>query len=386
MVRQLILAVIVCAGTIALWVSYVPSASAFLERAGVLSFLGITASAEADAGQDAGIPDEAIRVIAEPVRLKALADRITAIGDGQARRTVTVRSEVAGRITEFSVTSGEYVEVDAELARLDDEAERIAVDRAEIMREDAARDLERLSQLAGTGAVTDVRLQEAQLAMLTAELEVEEASYDLRQRVIRAPIAGWIGVIDVEVGERVDSQERLARITDRTTILVDFRVPERVIGRIEVGQPIEVIPLAMRDIDLSGRVRAIDNVVDRASRTLRVQAEVDNHEDMLRGGMAFSVAMEFPGDILPAVDPLALQWSRDGSFVWAVRDGQAVRVPVLIRQRRPDAVLVEGELDDSDIVVTEGLQDLRPGTPVEVTNQPDEARAAAQRDLEWRKL
>jgi len=386
MMRQLLLAAFVCAGTMALWLAYVPSASAFLDRAGVLRVLGIASPAEADDGQDADGSGEVVRVIAEPVQLTAVADRITAIGDGQARRTVTVTSEVAGRITDISVVSGDYVESGAALARLDDEAERIAVERAEIMREDAARELTRLTQLAGTGAVTDVRLQEARLAMRTAELQVDEARYDLRQRAIRAPIAGWLGVIDIEVGERVDSQTQLARITDRSTIIVDFRVPERVIGQLALDQQIEVMPLAMRDTTLPGRVRAIDNVVDRASRTLRVQAEIDNREDMLRGGMAFAVEMEFPGDILPAIDPLAVQWSRDGSFVWTVRDGAAVRVPILIRQRMADAVLVEGELGETDIVITEGLQDLRPGQPVEVADPPDEARTAAQPDLDWSKL
>lgn len=386
LLRQFILAAILCAGTLALWVVYVPSATTFLERAGVLDRLGISPPVQADADQTADRADDATRVIVEPVELKALADRITAIGDGQARRTVTVTSEVAGRITEISVTSGDYVEAGSQFARLDDEAERIALDRVSLIREDAARELDRLSQLTGTGAVSDVRLQEAQLAMRTADLEVEQAKYDLRQRVIRAPIAGWIGVIDIEIGQRVDIQDTLARITDRATILIDFRVPERVIRQIEVGQQIEVMPLALRDTELTGRVWAIDNVVDRASRTLRVQAEVENDDDMLRGGMAFSIAMEFPGDVLPSIDPLAVQWSREGSFVWVVRDGKAVRVPVIIRQRNADAVLVEAELNDTDIVITEGLQDLRPGVTVTVANPPDEARAAAQSDTDLQKL
>ena len=69
-----------------------------------------------------------------------------------------------------------------------------------------------------------------------------------------------------------------------------------------------------------------------------------------------------------------MQWSRDGSFVWVVREGKVARVPVLIRQRTASTVLVEGDLAEGDMVVTEGLQNLRPGATVTIFN-PDEARA-----------
>lgn len=376
--RQLILVAILCAGTVAAWIAFVPSANAVLDRAGVLGALGIAPAAQAQPGQapgGPGRPASATRVIIEPVQMTALADRVTALGEGQARRSVDVTSEAAGRIIDIAVASGDYVAAGSAFARLDDEAERIARDRANILRENAARELDRLSQLAGTGAVTAVRLQEAQLALRTAELEVEQAEYNLRQRVIRAPIDGWIGVIDIEIGQRIGVQDALARITDRASILIDFRVPERLVGRIAVGQQIAVSPLALRGTDLTGRVRAIDNVVDRASRTLRVQAEVDNPDDTLRGGMAFGIAMEFAGEVLPSVDPLAVQWSRDGSFVWVVRDGKAARVPVTIRQRNANDVLVDADLADGDSVITEGLQDLRPGAEVTVIPPAEEARA-----------
>jgi RND family efflux transporter MFP subunit len=110
--------------------------------------------------------------------------------------------------------------------------------------------------------------------------------------------------------------------------------------------------------------------VDRASRTLRVQGRLDNADDGLRAGQAFSVALSFPGETLPSVDPLAIQWSGDGSFVWLARDGVAERVPVTIRQRTNSAVLVEGALEPGDAVITEGVQTLRPGAEVRVVNGP----------------
>jgi len=129
-------------------------------------------------------------------------------------------------------------------------------------------------------------------------------------------------------------------------------------------------------VPVAGRLTAVDNVVDRASRTLRVQAVLDNNDDRLRDGMAFEVTMDFEGETFPSVDALAVQWSSTGAFVWRVQDSKVQRVPVVIRQRNPDRVLVEGELAEGDDVVIEGVQTLRPGAEVTPANEASAARDA----------
>ena len=384
--RQIVVTAAVLIGTLVLWLLYVPSAVAVLERYGIMEQLeehGVLPFMERfglvpvdppaeDGGGWRGGGDT--RVVALPVVLTPIADEVTAIGNGQALRTVVVSAETAGKIEAIMVTSGDFVEQDAVIAQLDNEAEEIALDRARLKKEDAARELSRLQRLVGTGAITSVRLQEAEFALRSAELEVAQAEYDLRRRVVRAPFSGRIGLIDVESGQRVGSQGAIATITDRSSLLIDYRVPERVIPELSVGQTVSVTPLALDGVTLDGKVRAIDTIVDRNSRTLRVQAILDNTNDTLRGGMAFFVRMRFSGETLPTVDPLSVQWSRDGSFVWVVREGKVARVPVLIRQRTASTVLVEGDLAEGEMVVTEGLQNLRPGATVNIFN-PDEARA-----------
>lgn len=384
--RQIVVTAAVLIGTLVLWLLYVPSAVAVLERHGIMEQLEehgvlplverfglvpVDPPAEDGGGRRRGGDT---RVVALPVVLTPIADEVTAIGNGLALRTVVVSAETTGKIEAIMVTSGDIVEQDAVIAQLDNEAEEIALDRARLKKEDAARELSRLQRLVGTGAITSVRLQEAEFALRSAELEVAQAEYDLRRRVVRAPFSGRIGLIDVETGQRVGSQGAIATITDRSSLLIDYRVPERVIPELSVGQTVSVTPLALDGVTLDGKVRAIDTIVDRNSRTLRVQAILNNTNDTLRGGMAFFVRMRFSGETLPTVDPLSVQWSRDGSFVWVVREGKAARVPVLIRQRTASTVLVEGDLAEGEMVVTEGLQNLRPGATVNIFN-PDEARA-----------
>ena len=141
-------------------------------------------------------------------------------------------------------------------------------------------------------------------------------------------------------------------------------MPERFAGRLAIGDPVDATVLARPELALRGEIVAIDSRVDSASRTLRAQAALDNGADLLRGGMAFSIRLGFSGDTYPAVDPLAIQWSGDGPYVWVARDGHAVRVPVRIVQRDSDRVMVSGRLNPGERVVTEGLQRLREGAPL----------------------
>lgn len=375
-IRQIVLSLVAIVAALFVWVSYVPSYSQWLDRVGLADLLGIEMASEVSGNSRGefgrGGP---IGVVVAEVGTGRVDDRVQAIGDGRAVRSVTLRSEVAGQVVEVIPATQGYVEAGDVILKLDAEAERIALERARLVLENARDDADRLIQLGGTGAVTEVRLREARLALRTAELAAQQAEYDLVQRTLTAPISGWLGVIDIAKGDRISSQDTIATITDRSEILVDFRVPERVISMIQPGTPIAARPLGLAHMELIGEVAAVDNVVDRNSRTLRVQGRLPNEDDRLRSGMAFEVSIEFPGETLLSVDPLSVQWSSEGSYVWAVRDGKVERVEVTIRQRNSDSVVVEAALEEGDLVVIQGVQNLRPGAEVVVAPGDDDAAA-----------
>ena len=82
---------------------------------------------------------------------------------------------------------------------------------------------------------------------------------------------------------------------------------------------------------------------------------------VLRSGMSFQVRLDLPGERRLSVPELALQWGREGSFVWVVRDGKAVQVAARAVQRQNSRVLVDGGLTAQDQVVVEGVQRMREG-------------------------
>ncbi|MCO6391912.1 efflux RND transporter periplasmic adaptor subunit [Aliihoeflea aestuarii] len=327
-------------------------------------------------GRGAGRPGGGVFTV--PVTTATINDRLQAIGTGRAAETVAVTPFASGRLTEILVRSGSTVEAGEIIARLDSQAEVIAVDRARFALEDAESRLERINQLRASNTATQVQVTEAQLGVENARLAVRDAELSLERRDIEAPISGVVGILPVSVGNYVTNSTEIASIDDRSAILVDFWAPERYAGAIEVGATLEASLIAQPNQVFRGEVSAIDNRVDAQSRTLRVEATIDNPSDTLRAGMSFQVVMTFPGETYPAVDPLAVQWGTDGAFVWAVNDGVASRVPVRVIQRNTDSILIAAEIDPGVQVVSEGIHLVREGGDVRIAQRRGETIPAVE--------
>lgn len=393
--KQLVLTLAVVLVALVGWIAWMPQARpmlqqvgiwSVLERSGALGALAVVGIVPAEAPTPAGGPPGAgggaSAVVASEVAEVQRSATVTAIGTGQALRSVAVTPEASGRLVEILVRPGDRVAAGDLLARLDADAERIAVDRAQLMLEDAEETAARFRRLQGTGTATEVQIRDAERAVRTAELTLAQAELDLRRRDIVAPIDGSVGFVPAEVGNQVGTSSEITRIDDRSVLLVEFLVPERYILDITGGTEIVARPLGRFGVEIPGTVRNVDSRVQVASRSLMVEAEVENTDDVLRAGMAFAITVDLPGEMLPAVDSLAIQWARDGAFVWAVRDDASVRVPVRIVQRAGERVLVQSDLKPGELVVREGVQTLRQGGAVEVrdvlrADEIDEDGAAA---------
>lgn len=365
------LAVVAVVGIVALPVAarFLPGSHGMLDGLGLLRpmiALGLVPEAAPDeggAGARRGGGGPALVVAAEARRLP-LVDVVSAIGSARGVRSVALAPAVSGRLVALKVAPGDRVAAGDAIAELDAEGAQLAVEKARLVLQDARATVDRLDRLAQSGATTSLQRQDAQLALRTAELALQEAERDLRDHRLTTPIAGFVGLIEVDVGDLVSPATTLTRIEDRTALILDFRVPERIAARIAAGDEIVASPVAAPATRIAGRIVAVDNAVDAASRTLRVQARIDNADDSLRAGMAFRIELSFVGATFPAVDPLAIQWGARGAYVWIVRQGKAQELPIRILQRNADSVLVETALEPGDLVVTEGVQSLRPGAEV----------------------
>jgi RND family efflux transporter MFP subunit len=369
--KQLLFALVILAAAAAAWVQFAPGSHDVLARWGIdwaqAAAPATAGGATAGGNRQGGGRGPQTAVITAAVSTATINDRLQAIGSGRANASVAITPYTSGRITSFEVTPGSKVSQGQVIARLDSDLEEIAVARAKIAEQDAISKLDRVKSLRTSNAATPVQVADAQLVLENARLAVRDAELTLERRNVVSPMEGIVGILPIEAGNYVTSSTVVATIDDRSSIKVDFYVPERFAANMVVGGPLTAAPIARPDQVVQGTVSAVDNRVDEKSRTLLVQATIPNAGDTLRAGMSFKVDVRFPGDSYPAVSPLAIQWGTDGSFIWIVRDGKAQRVPVSIVQRNTESVLIAAQgISPGDSVVIEGVHTVREGADVMV--------------------
>lgn len=328
----------------------------------------LAACADEDSGpaRSQGGEDRATGVIAEEIVMEREAERIEALGTARARARATIYPDSAGEVEAVDFSAGDRVEAGDVLLRLEADEERLAVRLAEIAVREAEQLLARYRRIENTGAVSDSQIDEAETALAAAEIELDQARIALDRRTVRAPFSGHVGLTDIDAGARIGPDTAITELDDRSVLYVDFNPPEQVFGRLTVGDVVEAAPFAGSGNVYGARVINVDSRIDPAARTFVVRSEIDNAADDLRPGMSFRVGFQILSDIRPVVPESAVSWGGDGAYVWVVREGVAVRVPVTLVQRRQGRVLVSAALEGGELVVAEGVQRLRDGAPVDL--------------------
>lgn len=312
--------------------------------------------------------DEPPAITFVDVSMRPRNDRVAAVGSSRARQEVTLTARVAGVVSDVFFEGGSKVSADEPLLKLLSEPEAIAVETAEAQRAQAFDTVERYNQLS-SGSITRVAKSEAETALKVADAALRAARYQLDQMTIRAPFAGVMGLTNLQPGDYVAVGDAIATIDDRSTLIIEFTVPEAVASSVKIGLPVRANPIARTGDVSNGKVQAVGTRIDPVSRTLRVRAEIPNTDLSLIPGSTFSVSIRLPGEEAPELPGLAIQWDRAGAFVWRLTGENTVeRVDAVILARNGDRVLVEADLEAGDKVVHEGGGFLRAGQTVNPQN------------------
>lgn len=303
-------------------------------------------------------------VVTQAVETDTSGIEVRAVGTVSSAKNVTLYPQVTGIVTNISFTPGSKVDASQPLLLLDDGDEQVALDKAKLAVESAQSAYDRATQLAQSNNVTAVAVTDAKTLLEQAQIGVKSAQLDLDKRTVKAPFAGTVGLTDLSVGDLVSSQKAITTIDDMTTVTVSFSVPERASGLVKIGDPVTATTDALAGQSFAGKVIAVDSRVDPTTRELDVEASVPNEDEALKPGMALTLVLDFPGTPHPSVSSLAIQWDRQGSYVWKVDGGKAKRVAVQIISRHSGVVTVAGDLKEGDAVVTEGVLRIREGVQV----------------------
>lgn len=323
------------------------------------------------AAKPAGLPVKAVAV-----KVGKVSDEVTAVGTLLADESVIIRSEIDGRIVGLNFQEGQAVAAGTQLVTLENseyEAQSAAV-RADLKTEEQR--LSRTRELRQQNFISkdalDVQL--GNVDRLKARLA--EADSRVAKTQIRAPFSGTVGLRMVSPGAYVKAGEDIVRLESIGSIKADFRVPELFMSKIHPGQEVLLRLDAYPGEEFSGRVYAVEPVVDDRTRTVLMRARIPNKSNKLKPGMFVRVAVTLANRPNAIIVPEQSIWpqGRD-TFVFRVVDGKAALTKIEIGNRHPGQVEVISGLAPNDIVVTEGQIKLRDGAPVMVMPEPPAAAA-----------
>jgi len=317
-------------------------------------------------------------VEAAKVTRQALPQTITAVGSLRSDESITVRPEVAGRISDILFKEGQHVAKGMTLIRLDPAINAAEVQQARANLKLAQSKYNRAVELSQQNFISGQAKDEAENNLHVAEAAVALADARLAKTEIKAPFSGVIGLRVLSVGDYVKEGADVVNLESIDPLKVDFRVPEIYLTQVEVGQSLTVALDALPGRTFDGKVFAVNPLVDAAGRSIVIRAIVRNADTSLRPGMFARVRL-ITRDAREAlvVPEQAIVPQGDEQYVFRVVDGKVARVKVDIGQRRDAKVEVLKGLGPDDVVVTAGQLKLREGMAVTIANAGAAASAVA---------
>lgn len=319
-----------------------------------------------------------VSVEASKVARLALPQGITAVGSLRSDESVTLRPEVAGRISAIQFREGQRVTKGTPLVRLDTAVAEAEAQQARANLTLAQQKHTRALDLEKKGFISGQAKDEAENNLRVAEASLALAEAKLAKLTILAPFTGIIGLRSVSVGDYVKEGADMVNLEAVDPLKVDFRVPEIYLTQLGVGQSLQLTLDAIPGKTYEGKVFAINPLLDAAGRSVVIRAQVKNQDAVLRPGMFTRVRL-FTRDlqetlVVPeqAIVPQGEEW-----FVYRVVDGKAQRTKVDIGQRRDGKAEILKGLQDGDMVVTAGQLKLREGVPVQIATAQPAAPAPA---------
>jgi len=336
-----------------------------------------------------------------PVR-EDLNLRLAYTADIQPFQQVNVFSRVDGYISKLHVDKGDLVKANQLLIEVDHTdyvhavnraKANLAAARADVLRQAAnvrnvQLTLDRMTALIKDQFVSQQDLDNAQIGhdMAAAQLEslkaqvkqvevaLQQAETNLSYSYIRAPFAGYIAERNLDPGAFVSGStgststfsRGILTLHEIGTVRTLIEVVEKDVPLVKIGQKAEVRAEAYPDRVFDGEVTRVVQALNRATRTMTVEVDLRNRDHLLKGGMFARVevmvgthaqAVQIPVDAVTRLDEL--------QYVYVVRDGKAVKVPVELGVRVENKIEVTKGLTGDEQVIVSGKDLVTDGTVVE---------------------
>ena len=303
---------------------------------------------------------------------------LTVIGTTAAIEGVTVSADLPGTIDKIHFESGQRVHEGDILIELDTRQERAQLANLEAQRDLARVNYDRAQQLVKAGVISRSEYDNASAQQKATEAQVGDIRAAIARKTIHAPFSGALGIRQVSLGQYLAAGQAVVSLQSLDPIYVNFGVPQQNTAKMAPGRVLRVTNGDLPGMAFTGKITALDSVVNEQTRNIQVQATLSNKGNKLRPGMF--VQVELPIGEARQVVPLpasAINYAPYGDSVFVVvqmKDAKGntyrgVRQQVVkVEGSRGDQVAITSGINPGDEIVSAGVFRLRNGAAVQVNN------------------
>jgi membrane fusion protein (multidrug efflux system) len=330
-----------------------------------------------DQGGKHSMPPET--VTAGPVQTMAWGSSLTATGSLEAVQGVTVAAQLPGRVEKIAFAPGAMVNKDDLLVQLDTAAEEAQLRVIQTNRDLAHTNLKRMTTLESQGLIARADFDKSQADYTGSVAQADNIRAAIAKKTIRAPFSGRLGVRLVNLGQILREGDAIVSLQVMDPVFVNFQLPQQDLAQIHAGLPITISSDTLAGKQVAGTITTISPQVAETTRSIQVQGQVANKDELLRPGMFVEVAITLPGEnkvlTVPATAVLYAPYG-DSLFVVEEKKGDKGGPATLtLRQQfvrlgehRGDFVAINEGVKEGERVVTTGVFKLRNSQAVVIDN------------------
>jgi len=278
---------------------------------------------------------------------------------------VVVSSQAAGQITSLNAELGQNKSKGAVIATIDSRIRVLAVESAQLNADKQKRDLTRYESLFQGGTITQQQIDDARMANVSAQIQIEQAKKQLADATITAPINGVITEKNVESGSFVNMGSPVVRLLDISRLKIRMNVSESNVYKLSVGDKANVVCEAFPDKTFTGKVSYIASKGDD-SHNYPVEVIISNN-GKLKAGTFANVTIGLPGKGSALSIPReALLGSSKNAKVYVVKDNKAQIRDITVSGGNEKVLFVANGLAKGEQIVTAGQINLIDGMTVNI--------------------
>ncbi|APZ43202.1 efflux RND transporter periplasmic adaptor subunit [Acidihalobacter ferrooxydans] len=323
----------------------------------------------------ASMPPPAVGVSVAKAKAQTWAEKLQATASLSAEQGTMLTSQSSGTVTALHFESGQTVRKGTLLVQLNDNVARTQLASAQAKLLNAKQQMQRQRKLYAHQATSESNLQAAEASYREAQAAVQSAQATLANLQVRAPFNGHLGIRQVSLGQYVQPGTDIVDIQQWNPLRVDFSLPQGDLSRVAVGNTVELSVSGLPHAHFAGKVTALGSSVNNSTRTVSVQAKIDNSKDQLRPGMFGQVTLRLAQQRkVIAVPTIAITYSTYGSYVYVVKHTDKGRIAkqVIVKTgpTQGNYVDVTHGLKPGETVVIAGQVSLYPGAHVKIVPAP----------------